>query len=322
VQIGIDASGKFETGEGYRPTVLAAAIGPDRAFTRIGEWTEEALRRWGRDGELAELHANELRDAERLEVCRMLAATEDIRLAAVATDSLLLGSAGALAAHRERQYAKSASTPALTEAGRRRKQEILRQLEGRRLRDADYAFGVVLARIGMAALSRVFGYFGAERWRDDLRAIEIFVDQEAPPTRRYAQDTLLVTVSGDERFRVITPEHWRRPPVHPFLQEVLHDDGDGLQAEALLGDMSWVASEERVAVQVADMAAWVVGRSLARPEDLVAREMLEALTPLLLGADGWVCEFFSPIEVGCDLEALYTHLRRGDQPGWWLVPRG
>jgi hypothetical protein len=121
---------------------------------------------------------------------------------------------------------------------------------------------------------------------------------------------------------VITPEHWRRPPVHPFLQEVLHDDGDGLQAEALLGDMSWVASEERVAVQVADMAAWVVGRSLARPEDLVAREMLEALTPLLLGADGWVCEFFSPIEVGCDLEALYTHLRRGDQLGWWLVPRG
>jgi hypothetical protein len=34
MQVGIEASGKLETDEGYRWTVLAAAIGPDRAFRK------------------------------------------------------------------------------------------------------------------------------------------------------------------------------------------------------------------------------------------------------------------------------------------------
>jgi hypothetical protein len=153
-----------------------------------------------------------------------------------------------------------------------------------------------------------------------MRAVEIFVDPEAPPTKRYVKGTLLPTVSGDERFRLTVPEHWRRPPVHPFLEASMHADGDGLRAEVLLGDMSWPPSEERPAIQVADIAAWVIRRALTRPDEDLAREMFDLLKPLLVGAEGHAFELFSTVTLNQDLEALHSHLRDGDEPGWWLRP--
>jgi hypothetical protein len=124
------------------------------------------------------------------------------------------------------------------------------------------------------------------------------------------------TISGDERFRLTTPEHWREPPIHPLLEAALHEDGDGLKAEALLGDLCFTDSEERAAIQVADVAAWVIRRALSRPEEAVARQMFDALKPLLIGKDGNAFELFSIVGEDAEREAIYAHLRRGEQPGW------
>jgi hypothetical protein len=322
MQIGVDASGKFLIGPEYEATVVAAAIGPDSAFAQIGTWTAEALDRWGKSEEPKELHANELGPSERLEVCRMLASRDDICLCAVVSDSFLLGSPAALKGHRERQYEHALNTPALTGRGRKRRDQVLAQLEGDRLTDEDYAFAVVLPLVGIGALQRAFGYFGGGEYRDDMSAVEVFVDPEAPPTKRYVEGTLLPTVSGDERFGLTLPKHWRKPPVHPFLEASMDTDGDGLRAEVLLGDMSWPPSEDRPAIQVADIAAWVIRRTLTRPEENLAREMFELLKPLLAGAEGHSFELFSTVVMNRDLEALYSHLRDGNEPGWWLRPAG
>jgi hypothetical protein len=125
-------------------------------------------RSWGR--------RNDSRSAR----CSPAEATSDS--ARLPPDSLLLGSSAALTRHRERQYEKALSIEAVTDDGIKRKAQVLVQLDGRRLSDADYAFAVVLPLLAIGALQRAFGYFGGEEHRDDMRAIEVFVDREAPPT--------------------------------------------------------------------------------------------------------------------------------------------
>lgn len=93
MEIGVDASGKFLTGKPYEPTVVGAAVGTVGTFAEIGDWTADALARWGVADRFDELHAKKLRAHEKLEVCQMLAERGDVRLAAVMTDTLLLGSA-------------------------------------------------------------------------------------------------------------------------------------------------------------------------------------------------------------------------------------
>lgn len=74
---------------------------------------------------LDELHAKKLRAHEKLEVCEMLAARGDVRLAAVVTDTLLLGSAAALAKHRERQLDIARSLRGSTDGGKQRRADLL-----------------------------------------------------------------------------------------------------------------------------------------------------------------------------------------------------
>jgi hypothetical protein len=320
VLIGVDASGKFLTGPGYEPTVVAAAVGPQHAFDEIAAWTADALSRWSLAGKLAELHANELNVSEMLETCQMLSGREDIRLAAVATDSLLLGSSAALAHHRCRQLTMAGSSRARTEEGARRREQVLKLLESPRLRDDDYAFAVVLPLLTTAILQRAFAYFAGDEHRDEMRGFELLVDEEAPPTTRYVEGTLLPTIGGDERFSLTTPEHWRRPPVHPLLRTAMHGDGDGLKPQALLGNLRWVDSVNEPSVQVADVVAWVIRRTMACPEEAETRQMFELLRPLLAGENGESFGLFSTAHIHPDQEAMYVHLRRGVEPAWWLRP--
>jgi hypothetical protein len=319
--IGVDTSGKFLTAPDYQPTVAAAAVGPAGAFEEIGAWTSDALVRWGVSDRLGELHAAELNVAEKIEVCRMLAERSDIRLAAVATDSLLLGSSHALSHHRHRQREKAATARPRTEEGKRRLGQVLKLLDSRGLTDGDYALVAVLPLLSTAALQRAFGYFAGDLYREEMRGFDLLIDEEAAPTIRYAEGTLLATIAGDERFHLRIPEHWREETMHPLLETAMHEDGDGLKPQALFREMRWLESVKEPSVQVADMAAWVIQRAMLRPEEHETRRMFELLRPLLAGEGGESFELFSIARLRPDQEAMYRHLRDGVQPAWWLRPQ-
>jgi hypothetical protein len=321
VLIGVDASGKFLTGPEYQPAVAAAAVGPTTAFEDIEAWTKDSLGRWELSGQLTELHANELKTSEMRETCQMLNARRDIRLAAIATDSLLLNSAAALEHHRRRQLAKACSSSARTEAGVQRRRQVLKLLENPGLVDGDYAFAATLPLLSAAVLQRAFGYFAGDEHRGEMDGFDLLVDKEAGPTIRYVEGTLLATIGGDGRFHLTTPDHWHEQPVHPLVTAAMHEDGNGLKPRALLRGLRWVESVDEPSVPVADIAAWVIRRAMLRPEESETRELFELLRPLLAGEKGEAFGLFSISRLRPDQKAMYAHLRDGIQPAWWLQPR-
>ncbi len=251
----------------------------------------------------------------------MLRARKDVRLAAVATDSLLLNSTAALNHHRRRQLAKAENGSARTHDGIRRRRRVLDLLESPRLIDGDYAFAAVLPLLVTASMQRAFGFFAGDEHRGEMTGFELLVDKEAPPTTRYVEGTLLATIGGDERFHLTTPDHWRNPPTHPLLKEAMHEDGNGLKPQVLLRSLDWVDSINEPSVQVADVAAWVIRRVMAHPEEAESRQMFDLLRPLLAGEDGESFGLFSVSRLRPDQEAMYAHLREGIQPDWWLQPQ-
>jgi hypothetical protein len=319
MKIGVDASGVFVMGEGFKPTVTAAAIGAASTFEEIERWTAGALERWGLGHKLSELHAKELFADKVREVCQMLSAREDLRLAAVVTDSQLLRSAAAVARHRERQQALAEETRAMTEEGRRRRAAVLALLDDPKLRDAAYAFGATLPVLVTLALQQALCYFRRDLNRADMATIDLLIDKEPARTVKYTSDTLLPTIGGDPRFSLTVPDQWREPPMHPLLIRARHPDGDGLQPQELLSTIEYVDSKDHPCVQIADIAASVVRRRILDPLSVEDRENFELLQPLLAGAEGRSFEFFSISPLREDQVSMYSHLH-GLEPDWWLTP--
>jgi hypothetical protein len=255
VRIGIDTSGKFSTGPGFKSTVVAAAAGTDDAFDEIAAWTVAALRRWGIADRLDELHAKKLRAHEKLQVCEMLADRGDVRLAALATDPGLLRSADAVAGHRRPQRDKVWSSRAHTADGCQRRDDALALLDDPALHDDEYLLAACLPLILSAITQRAIGFFQHDTWRRDMASFVVCVDEETGPTIRYTGNALLPTLGGDERFSFRFPQGWRAPPVHPLLQRITHPDGDGIRPQALFDDVRWVSSHSEPAVQIADVVA-------------------------------------------------------------------
>lgn len=317
MQIGVDVSGTFEMGEGFEPTVTAAAIGAASTFAEIGRWTADALERWGLAHKLRELHAKELFANKVREVCHMLAARDDLRLAAVVTDSQLLRSAAAVARRRELQRARAEEARPETEDGRRRRDAVLALLDDPKLRDAAYAFGTTLPVVATLALQQALCYFRTDADRPDMTSIELLVDEEPARTVEYTSDTLLPTIGGDPRFSLTLDQRWRKPPMHPLLLRALHPDRDGLQPQELLSTIEYVDSSYHPCIQVADVAASVVRRRILDPMDSGDRENFELLKPLLAGADGRSFEVFSVSPLRVDQVSMYAHLH-SSEPRWWL----
>jgi hypothetical protein len=320
VEIGVDTSGKFLTGEPYEPTVVAAAVGTATTFAEIGAWTTDALTRWGLADKFDELHAKKLHSHEKLEICKMLADRGDVRLAAVATDTLLLGSAAALAKHRERQLAVAREVRPTTAEGAKRRADLLELLENEALADGEYALAAILPLVTTRVVQQALCFFRSSQYRGDMSAFTVLVDEEAAPTMRYGDVSLLPSIGGDDRFSWRLPLEWRDEPVHPLLARALHPDGDGLMPQTVLDDMTWVSSNAHPCVQVADVAAWVLRRAIAQPAERETREMFELIKPLLAGEHGVTFELFSVPRLRDDQLALYAHLQRGTQPAWWLTP--
>jgi hypothetical protein len=145
------------------------------------------------------------------------------------------------------------------------------------------------------------------------------MDEDTPATVRYVSESLLPFIGGDERFRLITPNHWRDDPMHPLLARALHPDGDGYWPQRLVGDtVAWPSSHDEPAVQVADFAAWVVCRTINHPSELIARECFELLRPLLVGGAGRCFELYSISADRPEDSAVYSHLHCAEQPPEWL----
>jgi hypothetical protein len=319
MQIGIDASGKFSTSEGFEPSTLAGAVMPASACAEIGAWTVDALTRWGCGNRLRELHAKEMRWDARLQTCHMLAGRRDVRLAVVVTDQVLLGSRAAVAKHRQRQLEKVRARHPATSDGRERRAVIEALQEDARFADHEYVLGVLTPLVAFGSLQQALCYFRGEEWREEMTTISVMADEEAPKTAQYCATSLFPVIGGDPRFRPVIDPRWREEPVHPLLAKAMHPDGDGLRPQHLLSEIQWVSSHDHVAVQIADVAAWVVRRAVARPDEAVARECFELLRPLLEGEDGRAFELFSPRRLTIEDLALYAHLQHGEQPQWWLV---
>jgi hypothetical protein len=317
MQIGVDASGDFAMGDGFEPTVTAAAIASTATFAEIADWTADALERWSLDRKLSELHAKELFADKVREVCEMLSQRNDLRLAAVVTDSPLLRSSAAVARHRERQREVATNTSVTTQDGARRREAVLTLLDDPKFRGAAYAFGATLPMRVVLALQQSFGYFCGSTYREEMAGIRLLVDQEPARTVEYTSDTLLPTIGGDERFSLTVPDEWREPPIHPLLLRARHPDGDGLRPQELVSTMAFVESKHHTCIQVADIAASVVRRRIADPTNPNDRENFELLQPLLAGAKGHSFEFFTIAPLRADQASMYSHLH-GSEPEWWL----
>lgn len=320
MEIGVDTSGKFLTGEPYEPTVVAAAVGTAATFAEIGDWTRDALARWGLADRFDELHAKKLRTHEKVELCEMLAERGDVRLAAVVTDTLLLGSAAALAKHRQRQLTLARARRPTTAEGEQRQADLLAFLGDDALSDGEYALAAILPLITTSVVQQALCFFRGDEYRGDMSGFRVLIDEETAPTMRYGDVSLLPSVGGDDRFSWRLPVEWRSAPVHPLLKKALHPDGDGLMPQAVLSAIEWVNSAAHPCVQIADVVAWVLRRAVAQPAERDTRDMFELIKPLLAGEHGVTFKLFSVPRLRDDQFALYAHLQRGVQPPWWLAP--
>jgi hypothetical protein len=320
VRIGVDTSGKFTTNQGgFKSTAMVAAVGTDGAFQEIAAWTHSALSRWGIADRFSELRAKKLRAHEKLEVCQMLAERGDVRLAAVVTDPGLLGSSATVKRHRERQVEKAMTISPQTADGEQRQEELLALLQDV-LQDDDYLLAACLPLVLVEVTKRAFAFFAADAHRVDMARLIVRIDEETAPTVRYGGGALLPTLGGDERFRFTTPLHWRDDPVHPLLARTRHPDGDGYWPQLLFDDVDWVSSASEPAVQVADVAAWILARRVNEPTEQATADCFDMLAPLMVGGGGRRFELFSIPPVREDQASMYAHLRQGVQPDWWLQP--
>lgn len=250
----------------------------------------------------------------------MLADRGDVQLAAVATDPGLLGSSEAVSRHRSRQRERALEMRPTTTVGQGRQDALIQLLDNEALRDDEYLLTACLPLALTDIAQRAFAFFANDAYRTDIDELTVRIDEEAAPTMRYSDASLLPTLGGDSRFSFRFPTSWRETPVHPLLRRILHPDGDGVMPQELFNDVDWASSREHAAIQIADVTAWVLARRLNQPSEPEAAKLFKLLQPLLAGEDGQTLRLFSIPPLREDQRAMYQHLTAEAQPPWWLMP--
>jgi hypothetical protein len=108
--------------------------------------------------------------------------------------------------------------------------------------------------------------------------------------------------------------------MHPLLARALHEDGDGSRPQQLFDDVSFCDSKASMAIQLADLAGWILrrhARGALVPGADEARESFDLLRDLVREEAGRTIEFFHVGPLRPDQVAMYAGLR-GEQPAWWL----
>jgi hypothetical protein len=176
----------------------------------------------------------------------------------------------------------------------------------------------MLPLVALGSLQQAIAFFSARAWEHEMRDIRLLLDEETPQAVRYCASSLLPILGGDRRFSVVTPLEWVGPPKHALYERALHSEAGFLRPQDLFGPTEWVSSVDYPVVQIADAAAWVVRRAVARPDEDVARRCFDLLRPSLSGENGDTFQLFAMRRIGPDDEAIYEHLRKGEEPVWWL----
>ncbi|HLM86233.1 MAG TPA: hypothetical protein VK272_08615 [Solirubrobacteraceae bacterium] len=257
----------------------------------------------------------------------MLGERGDVHAAVIVTNAMLLRSPEAVVAHRKRQLdkAEAALKRAETDAGRERGARACRLLAGEKvgkgsLDNAGYVRAAMVPRAAIAALQYAFCFYAGDEWRPEMAGFRLVIDKDTSAMVKYVGETLLPVLGGDERFRLVTPSHWREPDPHPLLVSARHPDGDGYAPQLLLGDtIDWPDSCDEPGIQVADMAAWIVCRAISRPQETIARSCFELMRPVLVGGAGRCFQYFSIGDVRPEDEALDAYLHSDRPPDQWLV---
>lgn len=330
--IGLDACGSFDADlalPGFEVYSLGAAVVPTNAASEIAEWTREHLADHAVE-ERGELHAHAMSWDQRLETCEMLRSRGDVFASVITTDTVLLRSDPAVSRHRALQLASAEEglERATTDAGKQRGERACRLLDGRRfgqsrMGNSEYVRSAMVPLAVIGAIQRAFCFFASDDWRSEMSHLRVVIDKDTPTIVRYVGSALLPTLGGDPRFRLVSPRPWHLPPRHPLIERARHPDGEGLMPQEIVdGEIDWPNSHEEPAIQVADVAAWVVARTISRPAESVARECFELLRPVLVGEAGRCFEQFSIGRIRPDEEAMYAHLHSDQQPAQWLRPVG
>ena len=191
MQIGVDASGDFAMGDGFEPTVTAAAVGSTAAFAEISDWTAEALERWGLDHKLSELHAKELfadkvprglRDAQPARRSSARCGRDRLAAARVPSSCFWSPRASAKGRHEHAGNYRRRSSPS------RRGDRVARRSKVQE-RGAAYAFGATLPVLVVLALQQSFCYFRGNTYRDEMATIDLLIDEEPARTVGYERNT-------------------------------------------------------------------------------------------------------------------------------------
>lgn len=207
-----------------------------------------------------------------------------------------------------------------TAEGQQRQRDLIALLTDEALQDGEYLLGACLPLVLTLAAQQAFCFFRADDYREEMSSFVVRIDEETAPTMRYSGGALLPTLGGDDRFSFRFPQHWAEDPPHPFFERVRHPDGDGSWPQHIFDDVDWVSSRSETAIQVADVAAWVLARRIKRPEEEEAAECFDCLAPLLAGEGGRNFELFSIPPIRSDQALMYQHLQFGQEPAWWLKP--
>lgn len=327
--IGLDAAGSFAAtaeASGFESSALAATVVPADAESEIAAWTQARLRAWQRE-DIGELHAADLGWPERREICEMLGSRGDVHGAVIVTDNLLLRGAEGVRAHRGGQLhlVEANLAQADSDDGNENGERIRRLLAGlrvgqSRLNDCEYVMAATVPLAVAGAAQRAFCFHAGDEWRAEMTELRLVMDEDTPAAVRYVSGSLLPILGGDNRFQWILPEHWLRPPEHPLLAQARHPDGDGLRPQRIVGDtIEWASSHDEPAVQVADVLAWTVRRTISHPNESIARECFELLRSVLTGEGGRCFELFSIGSIPSEAAAIYAHLHSAEQPKEWLV---
>jgi hypothetical protein len=179
----------------------------------------------------------------------------------------------------------------------------------------------MIPRAAVGAAQSAFCFYASDEWRSEMIRFRLVIDRDTPATAKYVGETLLPTLGGDERFHLITPSHWQGPDPHPMWASARHSNGDGYDPRRLFGhSIDWPDSRDEPAIQVADIAAWIVCRTISRPREAIARECYEFMRPVLVGEAGRCFQHFSIGDVRPEDEALDAYLHSSRSPDQWLAP--
>ncbi|HZV72406.1 MAG TPA: hypothetical protein VFF79_01705 [Conexibacter sp.] len=301
MKIAVEESGFFRCRDNaFEASVLCGLIVPDSLTATVRGFTAEMRERWNKP----ELKASRLRPGQILEVAEFLAAhpiaavvyvsdTTMTTRAAVARQRI--GQAAEFLRARQRLAADHPADPRLSEID-----QVIDMVAGcsteRRMSDDDFIQSQQLPELILECVSRACGRYWLPEWEPDFERFEIVLDRKLPGDlkagERYVHEHLERLLGSSRRFAIELPPPWRHQPRHPFRKHFDSPDGEYTMLDSLLGSRRWVDSRDDDCVQLADIIAGTVRRTIEKGLRSSRRQAFETLRLVMADEHGWCFHFY------------------------------